>query len=269
MESVSRFPFPEFPEARFAAEREVILRECELGRDHPGRRLMERLWSGVFFRHNAHCPIIGYPDRIAAVTREMMTAYYRRRYAPGRVFFLAVGAVEFQRLYDELAERLADWNRGILAEPVLPEEPEQTQERMTDAVFSDPLARIGAAVRLPEVGHPDIPALDVLCGLTGMGDASRLVRHLRQERELAVDVESFGYVQPFGGVFGVTADAVPSRLGKLERALHRELSDIRQQGFSRAGEAVFPFSSGFSGRRARRKAGSSPRVKGGKHAILL
>ncbi len=226
--------YPEFPEARFAAEREVILRECELGRDNPDRRLLERLWSGVFLRHNARCPIIGYPDRIAAVTRDMMTAYYRRRYAPGRIFFLVVGAVDFQQMYDELAIRLADWDRGILAEPVLPGEPEQIQERMVDAVFADPLARIGAAVRLPQVGHPDIPALDVLCGLTGMGDASRLVRRLRQERELAVDVESFGYVQSFGGVFGVVAGAAPARLGALEKELRRELTGIRQQGFSRA-----------------------------------
>ncbi len=224
--------YPEFPEARFAGEREVILRECELGRDHPDRRLLERLWSSVFLRHNARCPIIGYPDRIAAVTRERMTAYYQRRYTPGRVFFLAVGAVKFQQVYDALAERLADWDRGILAEPVLPTEPEQTQTRETDAVFADPLARIGAAVRLPESTHRDIPALDVLCGLTGMGDASRLVRHLRQERELAVDVESFGYVQPFGGVLGVVAGAVPARLGRLEKALRAELENIRLRGFS-------------------------------------
>ncbi len=225
--------YPEFPESRFSAELQVILRECDLGRDNPDHRLLERLWGNVYIRHNARYPIIGYPDRIADVTPDMVRAYYRRRYTPGRIFFLIVGSAGFQDMRDALAERLNDWKRGTLYDPVLQTEPEQTQSRVEHVTFDDPLSRIGAAVRLPDLTHPDIPALDVMCGLTCAGEASRLMQRLRQEQELAVDMDGFNCVQTFGGIFGVVASSLPSRQRKLEEALQREIADISVNGFSR------------------------------------
>ncbi len=224
--------YPEFPAERFASEKEVILRECELGRDNPDRRLIDALLSNTFQSHPVRIPIIGYPGKIAQVTREMMTDYYNRRYSPSRAFWVIAGDVNADEVFAELNKLCGTWQEGRLDEPVLPAEQEQTSQRICNTEFDDPLARLAVGITLPGAAHPDIPALDIMCGLLGMSDASRLVRKLRQESELAMNVESFCYVQPFGGILAIAAGTTPGKLGKLEKALLRELEDIRQNGFT-------------------------------------
>lgn len=225
---------PEFPAERFAAEREVILREQELGADNPDRKLFETLNAEVFKLHPVRCPIIGFRHLIAGVTRDRVAEYWRRRYTPGRIFWVVVGNADPGRVCDAIGERLEDWQDLFPGEPALPVEPEQCIERHTEFCFSDPLARLAAGIRTPAITHRAIPALDVLAGILGMGESSRLVRLLEREKQLAVDLRTFCYAQPFGGILGITAAASPGKLGRLESALRRELEAIRAGGITAA-----------------------------------
>ena len=200
---------PAFPAERFAAEREVILREQELGADNPDRKLFETLNAEVFKLHPVRCPIIGFRHLIAGVTRDRVAEYWRRRYTPGRIFWVVVGNADPGRVCDAIGERLGDWQDLFPGEPALPVEPEQCIERHTEFCFSDPLARLAAGIRTPAITHRAIPALDVLAGILGMGESSRLVRLLEREKQLAVDLRTFCYAQPFGGILGITAAASP------------------------------------------------------------
>ena len=226
--------YPEFPEARFRAEREVILRERELGVDNPSRRLFEALNQELFKIHPMRHPIIGYRELIAGVSKEMMETYYRERYTPGRCFWVIVGDVVPGQAYEEIGALLGDWPAAHLAEALLPEEPVQCAPRSSSFRFADPLARLGTAGRIPEASHPDIPALDVLAGIFGMGDGSRLVRVLELEQKLAIDLRSFCYTQPCGGLLGIGCTAAPGKLNKLQSALKRELEKIRKGDLTKA-----------------------------------
>ncbi len=225
---------PEFPEARFASEREVILRERDMGCDNPDRQLFESLMREIFKVSPLRHPIIGYRELIAGVTRGMMTEYYERRYTPQRCFWVVVGAVEPEAAFELIREKMDDWKISHVAEPVLPEEPVQSLFRRGEFEFSDPLTRLALGFRVPPVTDRDLPALDVLAGIFGMGDGSRLVRILELEGKLAIQLRSFCYTQPQGGLLGITAGTSPERLDRLERALRRELEVIRRGGLSRA-----------------------------------
>ena len=78
---------PEFPEAKFKRESKVILRERDMILDRADRVLGEKIWKDVFLVNPVRHPIIGYRDRIKAVTREMMVDYYELRYSPRTLFF--------------------------------------------------------------------------------------------------------------------------------------------------------------------------------------
>ncbi len=225
---------PEFPEERFAAERKVILRERELGRDNPDRRLYEEMTREIFKVNPLRHPIIGYRELIADVTREMMMSYYARRYTPQRCFWVIVGDVDPEQACGWIEKEMGDWKISHVAEAVLPQEPEQTALRRSEFEFADPLARLAVGFRVPAVTHRDIPALEVLAGILGMGDGSRLVRILELEKKLAIQLRSFCYAQPVGGMFGIAAGTSPDRLDRLERALRKELAVIRKGGISRA-----------------------------------
>ncbi len=226
--------YPEFPEARFASERDVILRELDLSRDKPEGRINEVMMRELFLSHPIRVPIIGRRELIAAVSRDMMAEYYRLRYTPCRTFFVAVGEVDADRLAEMLEKRLGDWPAANLAEEALPVEAIQSCRRESEFIFPDPLARLALAVKTPGASHPDLPALEVLAGILAMGDGSRLVRVLELEQELAVHVRSFCYAIRSCGTLGIWATVTPDKLVRLERALLAELDVIRRGGLSQA-----------------------------------
>ena len=226
--------FPEFPEARFKEEREVILREEEMGRDNPERQLYTRLNAAIFQEHPLKHPVIGYRELIAGVSRDIMADYYELRYTPDRCFWVVVGDAEPERTFELIEAEMNGWGRRHLAEPSIPPEPAQCAPRADSFVFADPLERLAVGIRIPEITHPDIAAYDVLSGILGMGDGSRLVRKLELEEQLAVKLRSFSYSQNAGGLLGVTANFVPGKAKKFESALMRELEAVRRGELSHA-----------------------------------
>lgn len=226
--------FPEFPEARFNEERQVILREEEMGRDNPERQLYTRLNAAVYQEHPLRHPVIGCRELIAEVTRDVMAEYYEMRYTPDRCFWVVVGDAEPERTFELIEAEMNGWRRRHLAEPAIPPEPAQCAPRADSFVFADPLERLAVGIRIPEITHPDIAAYDVLSGILGMGDGSRLVRKLELEEQLAVKLQSFSYSQNAGGLLGITANFVPGKAKKFESALMRELDAVRRGELSRA-----------------------------------
>ena len=225
---------PLFPEEKFVSEKAVIAREAEMIFDRPEQVLVQNLWQQVFTVHPARFPIVGFPDKIAGVDRGMMKNYYCRRYGAMRTHWLISGPVDPDETAALLAEKLADYPRGDLSEPVLSPEPEQRSERRMQTDFADAVSRIALGIRMPEATHRDIPALDILTGIIGQNSSSRLVRKLYQEEELAVSLSSAGYVAAFAGVMGVNAACDPAKLGALERRIRELLDEVRRDGVTEA-----------------------------------
>jgi zinc protease len=207
-------------------------------RDQPDRMLAEKLWQTLFTLHPMRHPIIGYADRIAAVDREMMQAYYRDRYSPERCFFVITGDVRAEAVIAALQEKTAAWPRGRIDEPQLPLEPPQRCSRRLTLTYPDPLARIALACQMPEITHPDTPALSLLAAVLGQGKSSTLVRTLQDERELAIQIHAYAYASYFAGVFGIGAVTRPESLSALRGAIEQELSSaaaapVRQEALDK------------------------------------
>jgi zinc protease len=217
---------PRFPAPVFRTEKEVILRERAMVRDQPDRVLAEKLWQTLFTLHPMRHPVIGYADRIAAVDRAMMQAYYQERYSPERCFFVVTGDVQAEAVIATLREKTAAWPRGRIDEPHLPLEPPQCCSRRLALTYPDPLARLALACQTPEITHPDTPALTLLAAVLGQGKSSLLVRQLQDERELAIQIHAYAYASFFPGVFGIGAVTRPERLDALRGAIEEELAVV-------------------------------------------
>ncbi len=221
---------PEFPEAKFLSEKDVILRERDMGRDRPEYMLGEKLWKTVFLKHPVRHPIIGYHEKIEQVSREIMFQYYQRRYSPERTFFVISGDVETQAVLEMLEKRLSSWRHGNIYEAPLPEEPPQIGLRSNNCFFKDPLARLAIASRIPAAAHPDIPALDLISAILGQGKSARLIKTLQHEKELALGVGAFTYAPNFSGISAISATTTAEKLPALETALLDELRILCKDG---------------------------------------
>ncbi|MBE6375801.1 MAG: insulinase family protein [Lentisphaerae bacterium] len=226
--------YAELPEERFLAERDVILRENERGADDPDKLVFEKFMRTMFLRHPLRYPIIGFKDQIAEVTRDMAYEYYRRRYTPERCVVVAVGDIDESDFFEEVSVRLGDWQRSELAEIVLPDEAAPALAREKELIFPDPLERIFWGGRMPEFGSPELPAVDLLFGVLGMGESSILNKSLVLDDPLALGVRSFCY--SFAGVSlaGISAKVESGRMGRFRSALARELDKAAAGGISAA-----------------------------------
>ncbi|MBQ7694962.1 MAG: insulinase family protein [Lentisphaeria bacterium] len=224
--------YPELPEARFREEKEVIQRECDRYFDAPMNQLFLAGFGTCFGPHPARIPITGCRERIPEVTRDMAAAYHARRYTPGRCFLVASGAVDPERVADEVEKRLGDWAPGDLSEPVLPAVPPRLAPLQLETTFPDTLSKV--MLLYPPLPREDMLKSELLAGILTGSTGSPLVRVLEQEKELALSVSASSDDICGYHIFGLTALSTPGKLDKLESALLRELERIASGALTEA-----------------------------------
>ncbi len=226
--------FPEFPESRFVAEKEVILRECERGNDDPGRKIHEKFLRTMFMTHPMRHPVIGYPEMISQVSREMMMKYHHARYSPENCVIVAVGDLNAAELFEVAGEKLGGWERHSLMPQTLPDEANPISTRRCEFIFPDSVERIFWGVRGPWFGAAETPALELLFGVLGTGDGSILNKKLVLEKQLALGISSFGYSLCGSSFAGITAKCEPGKMGRFQSALLKELEAVASGKISKA-----------------------------------
>ena len=167
------------PEAELEKELDVIRREIDMGQDDPGRRASRRLFETAYTTSPYRHTVIGYPDIFNELRRDDIVGYYRSRYIPANVFYVIVGDINADEVVTQVAEAFAA-NKAKPAPPLLiPAEPRQTAPREVTEEAPIQLGHLHYSWHVPDVRHPDLPALDVLATLLGSGRSSRLYQRIR------------------------------------------------------------------------------------------
>ncbi len=96
---------PLFPEECFQREKKVILNECNLMDDNASAVLLQHFLNTACLRHPIRIPTQGFWEKIQTVDRDMMTAYFKRRYTPGRIFFVVAGDIDPEEAADFIASQ--------------------------------------------------------------------------------------------------------------------------------------------------------------------
>ena len=230
---ISMVRFPEFPEEACKSEKEVIARECDLSLDKPGTVAIQKLLAEVYRVHPVRIPIIGFKEKIAAVTRSELAAYHAKRYAPGRCFLVVTGNVDAEQVFSFAEERISDWKNLNVSDPILPQEPEQLWKRETSFTFQDNLSRLLIGTRTA-TAQENIAAHNILWGALGMGCAGILPVKFTVNNPLALDLRIIDYALPGGGLSGVSAIAREEDINKLKSGILKELEKIAGNGISRS-----------------------------------
>ncbi len=156
----------------FEMERQVILEEINMYEDQPPFGADDQLRAAFFGSHPLSHSVLGTRQSIAAMTRELMIDYHRRRYAPANVVLAAAGNVDFGRLVAEARAATGDWNGPPAA--VAKQTPAPRAARLT---ICKPDAAMEYIMQLspgPPAGHPLRAAAAVLAAIVGDEVGSRL-----------------------------------------------------------------------------------------------
>jgi zinc protease len=186
---------PVFAEVDVDSERSVIVEEMKMSERNPSAFVWRRLMEGVFRDSGYGRRIVGTEETLAVIDSTVLADYFRERYAPGNTVQVVVGDVDAGEVVararelmsaEDGARRTADGhalNAGGRARPAW---------TPGSSIHAGSLRQSYLVVGFsaPPVRDPDIPVLDVLCGLLGLGRSSRLRRSLQTSGGLVSDISA-------------------------------------------------------------------------------
>jgi zinc protease len=220
------------PADEVTRERDVILREIDMGQDDPDHRLGETLFATAFREHPYRHPIIGYRDVVAGVTREDLLAYYRARYVPNNLVLVMVGAFDPADIRQVIEKQFGSLPRARLAPVPLPDEPRQLARREQHRFEEVQLTRAGLGWQIPGLTHPDAPALDLLATILGYGDSSILWQAVREKARLVHTIDAHAWNPGSGGLFCVSFTCDTDKREAATAAIEGELARHVARGFA-------------------------------------
>jgi zinc protease len=218
------------PQEEYAKEQEVIRREFAMGMDDPDRMAGQLLFATAFQRHPYRLPVIGQLEIFNQLTQEHVMRYYKTRYVPNNLTFIVVGDVDAEAVYQQLDALFKDYPAKSLQPVYVPPEPPQLGPRVVHQEFATELTRLSLAWHIPEITHPDVPALDLLSTILGDGRSSRLYRRVREEAGLAFGVSAFSYTPGDPGLLGIDATVEPAKREATQELVLRIVAEIKQAG---------------------------------------
>jgi len=234
------------PPDEMEKEKQVIVREMDMNVDDPGRRASRRLFETAYTRSPYRFTVIGYPDIFHELKPEDIRAYYEEKYAPNNVFYVIVGDVKERAVVEQIRAAYAQTKAKAIPPTVLPDEPRQTAPREIIEEAPIELAHSHIAWHIPELSHPDIPALDVLAVLLGHGRSSRLYQVVRESKALVHSVDAWTYSPGAPGLFGISATSDPDKFGEARKSVLAEIDRMKTDlvPLEELGKAVKQFVSG-------------------------
>ncbi|WP_204138544.1 pitrilysin family protein [Halomicronema sp. CCY15110] len=231
---------PRLASPEFERERSVILEEIARANDNPRRRIFARSMAMTFDRLPYRRPVLGPAAVVESLTAPQMRDFHHYWYRPERITAVAVGNLPAEELIQTVAagfeQALAqghrpDANRNPATQVTrsAPEAPFASIQRhhYTDAALQQ--ARLVLSWRVP--GLTDVEqtnALDVLTSILARGRLSRLVRDLREQRQLVTSIAASNMSYWQQGVFTIAASLPTENIEAVEAAIATHLQRLQE-----------------------------------------
>ncbi|NET07109.1 MAG: insulinase family protein [Symploca sp. SIO2B6] len=230
---------PSIADDAFERERLVVLEEIRRSEDNPSRRMFRRAIEMAFEQLPYRRQVLGSAQVIEQLQPQQMRDFHAHWYQPNSMTAVAVGNLPVDNLIEVVAEGLTKVKPNILDNPpsnsknqqLLEPEPafrEIVRQEYVDKALQQ--ARLIMVWRVP--GMRDLEqtyALDIIAGILGRGRTSRLVRDLREERQLVNSIGASNITQQFQGLFYICAQLSVENLAQVEEAITQHIRQVHTE----------------------------------------
>lgn len=188
------------------SEMTVVRNEFESGENDPSGILQERVLSAAYIWHSYGKSTIGARSDLENVPIDRLQAFYRKYYRPDNAMLVVAG-----RFDEAKALGLIQSTFGKLKKPAEPVPATYTLEPTQDGEREVTLRRVGdnavlsSVYHVPEGGHPDFAAIDVLTQVLGDNPSGRLYKSLVETKK-AARASAYNYQFRDPGIIGFSAD---------------------------------------------------------------
>ncbi|MBI3015755.1 MAG: insulinase family protein [Candidatus Tectomicrobia bacterium] len=219
-------------EREFQLERDVVKEERRLRtEDDPVATVVEEVYAAAYKVHPYGSPVIGWMSDLDAMTVEALRSYYKLYYSPNNSTVVLVGDVNAEEILPNIREHFGKIPRGPVPPKVLSKEPLQLGERRIHVKKEAQLPFLMVAYHVPNIGHPDEYALEVLEKIVSQGESSRLYRKFVYETQMASYVGGdYARVSADPTLFYFYGGLRPERkVEELERGILEEIERLKRE----------------------------------------
>ncbi len=225
----------------FYSERDVVMEERRLSVENQvWGRLDEAISATTFWASPYKWPVVGWMSDLMSVQREEVEAYFHSHYAPSNAVAVVVGDVNPDEVFSICEKYFGPIPAQPMPRPVFTRDAQQKGERRVEVEYdANPVALV--AWQTPQIGHPDLPALDVASSILSNGRTSRFYKNIREKRlgQVMASVDNARYpsvfscqITPYGDhSIQELEDAVYAEIDRLktEKVTDWELQKVRNQ----------------------------------------
>jgi len=208
-------------------ERQVIIEEINMGKDSPSQWVNVLIDDLLWPDHPLGRDVAGSKESVAAITRDLMLDYRRRRYLPANSVVAIAGNIQHDEMVTAVSQALGNWTiqperPGYLAYKPAPAQRLQVETRDIEQ------AHLCLALPGLSLFHPQRFTLDLLNVILGGGMSSRLFTEIRDKLGLAYSIHSYAEHFLDSGSVTVYAGVEPKNLGTAIKAVLEQLSQLKE-----------------------------------------
>lgn len=210
------------------SEMTVVRNEMERNENNPAGKLTQLIAATAFQWHNYGKLTIGARSDVENVKLENLRAFYRKYYQPDNATLIVAGKIDEAKTLDLIQKKF-----GALPKPARKLEATWTVEPTQEGERQVVLRRLAetqsvmVAYHVPQVAHPDFPAVSVMARILADTPAGRLDKALVEAKK-AVNTLALAnqYKEPGLAFFGATV----AKTASLEAARDALLETLENFG---------------------------------------
>ncbi|HEY9806476.1 MAG TPA: pitrilysin family protein, partial [Candidatus Obscuribacterales bacterium] len=223
----------------------MVISELQGYENEPGYRLERAVRKAALPQQSYGLPIGGTKADVESFTVEQVRDYYQTYYSPKNATLVIVGDFETEPTLQAVKSAfgsIANVAKAGVTKPTTTPGKAPIAAKPTATAAKAPIvlrepgsaALIQAIYPLPNLSHPDVPALQVMDYILTGGRSSRLYQALV---ESGLASEAGGYTANLlsAGWYGLSVTAAPGKkLKQIDQVLQRSLADLRAKPVSEA-----------------------------------
>ncbi len=204
-------------------EKQVVIEEIKSYEDAPDELIHDIFAASVLKGHPLGWTILGTPETIRSIDRDVILRYLSHHYTPDNMVFAVAGNVQFDQIVAEIAQRFAGLNgRTVQQLPSLP----PLQSEVVARIKETEQVHLCIGTRGVPRNNPQKYTVFVLDSILGGSVSSRLFQELREERGLVYMAGSNHSAYRDTGLFSIYAGTSPENVDEVITLIKRELRKL-------------------------------------------
>ncbi|MDX2230141.1 MAG: pitrilysin family protein [Leptolyngbyaceae cyanobacterium bins.349] len=222
-------------ESALTSEKRVVISELQGYENSPSYRLGRAVMRSAFPTSPYGLPVGGTKADVEQFTVDQVRYYYTTYYRPDNAVLVVVGNFkqdEVMKLVQQTFGAIPKTTPPLPQTPAPKEIPQPSAAPKPAIALREPgtTALLNAVYPLPDVMHPDVPALQLMDAILSSGRSSRLYQSL-VETGLASEASGYAANLMGGGWYDFAVTAAPQQdLQQIDQVLQQVITEFQAQG---------------------------------------